>query len=291
MSGFLNACSVFNVFLRPSPRAFLEGRCVSLTPAGLVPVSKGFKAAVVGIGRKAAACVHASTLLTGDQSLSASPAPGLPVPVEHARRNTEGSFRLPPLPQCPGPIPVPATPLCGGCCHHRRGDPEEGSWRRHPGPSRRASRRAAASLGCSRCSFSARGPAWIWRLPAGAEGSRPPGPRGRAHWLAPPPTRLSPNSPPRDPGCSGFGHVAAAQVTRPEGAVSTVPLYLLFCIGADATCSAVEAVCCFVPGVQQHDALRHSRARVLFWVLFLYSLSYTVEYGPLSYSAFLLIVL
>ena len=200
-------------------------------------------------------------------------------------------FRLPPLPLCPGPIPVPATPLCGGCCHHRRGDPEEGSWRRHPGPSRRASRRAATSLGCSRCSFSARGPAWIWRLPAGAEGSRPPGPRGRAQWLAPPPTRLSPNSPPRDPGCSGFGHVAAAQVTRPEGAVSTVPLYLLFCIGADGTCSAVEGVCCFVPGVQQHDALMHSRGRVLFWVLFSYSLRCSVEYGPLSYSAFLLIVL
>ena len=38
-------------------------------------------------------------------------------------------FLLPSLPLSPGHIPLPATPLCGGCFNHRWGDPKEGSWR------------------------------------------------------------------------------------------------------------------------------------------------------------------
>ena len=41
-------------------------------------------------------------------------------------------FLLPSLPLSPGHNPIPATPLCGGCFHHRWGDPKEGSWRWEP---------------------------------------------------------------------------------------------------------------------------------------------------------------
>ena len=34
-------------------------------------------------------------------------------------------FLLASLPLSPGHIPIPATPLCGGCFHHRWGDPKE----------------------------------------------------------------------------------------------------------------------------------------------------------------------
>ena len=147
-----------------------------------------------------------------------------------------------------------------GCCHHRRGDPEEGSWRRAPrGPSPRSSSRAATSFGCSRCSFSAGGPAWIWRLRAWAEGSRPPGPRGRAHWLAPPPHPPQPQQSTHGPRLlrpqargGSPGHQGL------KGTVSTLFLYLVFCIGVDVTYSVVECVCFFVSGVQQHGSLMHT---------------------------------
>ena len=49
--------------------------------------------------------------------------------VECARRNTQGLNPTPPSsPLCPGHIPVPAAPLCGGDFHHRWGDPKEGGW-------------------------------------------------------------------------------------------------------------------------------------------------------------------
>ena len=50
----------------------------------------------------------------GGQSLRESPVPGLPLTVEHARRNTEGLCPIPSsfLTPCPGHVPVPATPLC-----------------------------------------------------------------------------------------------------------------------------------------------------------------------------------
>ena len=41
-------------------------------------------------------------------------------------------FLLPPLPLSFGDIPVPATPLCGGCFHYRWGDPKEGGWSWEP---------------------------------------------------------------------------------------------------------------------------------------------------------------
>ena len=53
-----------------------------------------------------------------------------------------------------------------------------------PGAFQSSSSPDSTSLGCSRCSFTAGGPARIWRLWAGAEGSRHAGLWGRAHWPA-----------------------------------------------------------------------------------------------------------
>ena len=86
-------------------------------------------------------------------------------------------FLLPSLPLSPGHIPIPATPLCEGCFNHRWGDPEEGSWRwelHHletwsPGGfSKLLQPSCSTSFGCSRCSFTAGGPARIWLLWAAA---------------------------------------------------------------------------------------------------------------------------
>ena len=181
-----------------------------------MPASQAFKAVVVGIGRKGAARAYAPTLVTGARALGKVLFLDCRLPWNMPEETPKACVpsRLPSLPHALGTSQF-LQHHSAGCCHHRRGDPEEGSWRRAPrGPSPRSSSRAATSFGCSRCSFSAGGPAWIWRLRAWAEGSRPPGPRGRAHWLAPPPHPLSPNGPPTDPGCSGFRHVAAAQVTK-----------------------------------------------------------------------------
>ena len=256
--------------------------------AGLVPVSKGFQVVVVGIGHKAASCVYAPALVTGgtgalgkvlflDCQLEWN------VPEETPKACVP--FRPPSLPLCPGHIPVPATPLCGGCCHHRWGDPKEGSWRWAPQHLETWSpgsfpARAPHPLGAGGVVSVQGGPAWIWRLWAGAEGSRPPGSRGRARWLAPPPH-------PPQPRQSAHGTQAARasgtwwqpRSPRPEGnGVSTLFLYFVFCVGVDVTYSVVECVCFLVSGVLQRDSLARSRVHVLLWVLFSYSLPCRVEY-------------
>ena len=68
-----------------------------------------------------------------------------------------------------------------GAFLHRWGDPKEGGWRWEPhhqetwsprGFSKLFQPRGSTSFGCSRGSFTAGRPSWIWRLWADAEGSR-----------------------------------------------------------------------------------------------------------------------
>ena len=99
----------------------------------------------------------------GNQSLRESPVPALSVTVQ-CTRSTQGLSPIPSsfLTLSPGHIPIPATPLCGGCFPHRWGDPKEGSWRWEPhhlemwNPgdfSKLLQPRGSTSFGCSRCSF------------------------------------------------------------------------------------------------------------------------------------------
>ena len=117
----------------------------------------------------------------GSQSLGESPVPGLSegkVPGETPKACDP--FIL--------PSPIPWTnPSCfnthsveGGFIH-RWGDPKEGGWRWEPqhqetwspwGFSKLFQPRGSTSFGCSRRSFSAGGPTWIWRLWVAAEGNR-----------------------------------------------------------------------------------------------------------------------
>ena len=147
-------------------------------------------------------------------------------------------FLLPSLPLSPGHNPIPATPLCGGCFHHRWGDPKEGSWRWEPyhletwSPwvlSELFQPRGSTSSGRSRCSFSAGGPARIWRSWAGAEGNRLTRSMGQgsSHWLARPPQlpqpQDSPSKGPRPAQTSGMWQQPRS--LRPEG--STVSILFL----------------------------------------------------------------
>ena len=165
--------------------------------------------------------------LLGIQSFRESPIPGLSIRLECARRSTQDLSPIPSsfLTPYPGRIPIPATPLCGGCFHHRWGDPKEGSWRWEPhhletwnpgGFSKLFQPRGSVSFGCSRCSFTAGGPAGIWRLWASVEGNRLTRPMGQGSLAG---TSSPAPSAPRQSlqgiqACPGFGDVAAAQVTK-----------------------------------------------------------------------------
>ena len=86
----------------------------------------------------------------------------------------------------PYPCPLDTSqflhhPSGEGAFIHRWGDPKEGGWRWEPHQQETWSPwvlselfqpRGSTSFGCSRRSFTAGGPAWIWRLWAQAEGSR-----------------------------------------------------------------------------------------------------------------------
>ena len=137
-------------------------------------------------------------------------------------------FLLPPLPLSFGDIPVPATPLCGGCFHYRWGDPKEGGWRWEPhhletwspgGFSQLFQPRGSTSCGCSRCSFAAGGPAWIWRLWASAEGNRHTRSMGKGSWQAHPPQLLQPqDGPSKGPKpARASGMWQQPRSLRPEG--------------------------------------------------------------------------
>ena len=80
-------------------------------------------------------------------------------------------YHLPSLSLCPGHVPNPA-PLCGRCFHHRWGDPKERRWRWEPhhlemwspgGFPKLFQPGSSTSFGCSRYSFTAGGPACIWK--------------------------------------------------------------------------------------------------------------------------------
>ena len=134
------------------------------------------------------------------------------------------------------------------------------TWRRGAqGAFQSSSSQGSKSSGCSRCSFSAGGPAWIWRLWASAEGSRPPG--SRAHWLAP-----SPHPP--QPRQSTHGTQAARasgtwwqpSSPRPEGnGVSTLFLCFVSCAGVAVTCDVVE---CLLLGSRRATACSRGAVRM-----------------------------
>lgn len=228
-----------------------------------------------------------------------SPVPGLPVTAEHARRNAEGLCPTPSsfLTATPWTHPRSCNAALWGAVTRGGPGPKEGaaggrpSTRRHgtQGPFRSSPGRASTSFGRSRCSFSAGGPAWVWRLWAGAEGSRPPGPRGRPDRLAPAPRRPQPRQ-----SAGGTQAAQASDAWRQPGRrglkEQDSSLHLAFRVGVDATPSAVERVCFFVSRVQQHDSRVHSRVHGLFWVLFASSLLCSVGHGSLSCSGFLLII-
>ena len=162
----------------------------------------------------------------GNQSLRESPVPALSVTVQ-CTRSTQGLSPIPSsfLTLSPGHIPIPATPLCGGCFPHRWGDPKEGSWRWEPhhlemwNPgdfSKLLQPRGSTSFGCSRCSFTAGGPARIWRLWAGVEGNwltRSTAQGSLACTSSPAPSALR-QSIQGTLACPDFRGVAAAQVTK-----------------------------------------------------------------------------
>ena len=175
-----------------------------------------------------AACLWAPSLVTGG-TRALGKVLFLDCPLEwHVPEETPKAcvpFLLPPLPLSPGDIPVPATLLCGGCFHYRWGDPKEGGWRwepRHletwsPGVfSHLFQPRGSTSCGCSRCSFAAGGPAWIWRLWAGAERNRHTRCMGKGSLTGT--SSPAPSAPRRSfqgtQACPGFRDVTAAQVTK-----------------------------------------------------------------------------
>ena len=127
-----------------------------------MPGSKGFKVVVTGNGHKVAACFYAPTLVTGE-TRAFGKVLFLDCYLEWNELEETPkacvSFLLPSLPLCPG---IPATPLCGGCFHHRWADPKEGSWMWEPHHPETWSPgdfpklfqpRGSTSFGCSRCSF------------------------------------------------------------------------------------------------------------------------------------------
>ena len=187
-----------------------------LRAAGLVPASQAFKAVVVGIGRKGAARVYAPTLVTGARALGKVLFLDCRLPWNMPEETPKACVpsRLPSLPHALGTSQF-LQHHSAGCCHHGRGDPEEGSCRRAP-----RGLPDALPAGPPR-PLGAAGVVSVQEDPPGSGGCEP-GQRGAGpqahgagligwHHL---PTPLSPNSPPTDPGCSGFRHVAAAQVTK-----------------------------------------------------------------------------
>ena len=179
----LNDFPVLNVFLMTSPRIFLEGRCFfNLSPSSLMPMSIGFTVVVMGNGHKVAACLYAQLWLLGEPEPWGKHCSWI-VRVECDRRNTQG---LCPIPSS-FPIPVSWThpsscntilwsmlsPIAWATLRKEVGGRIPPPGDRSPwGFSKLFQPRGSTSFGCSRHSFTAGGPSWIWRLWARAEGSR-----------------------------------------------------------------------------------------------------------------------
>ena len=124
-----------------------------LRAAGLVPASQAFKAVVVGIGRKAAARVYAPTLVTGARALGKVLFLHCRLPWNMPEETPEACVpsRLPSLPHALGTSQF-LQHHSAGCCHHGRGDPEEGSCRRdevNPTENQPEAREVGAGGNCS----------------------------------------------------------------------------------------------------------------------------------------------
>ena len=115
-----------------------------------------------------------------------------------------------------------------GAFIHRWGDPKEGGWRWEPqyqetwspwGFSKLFQPRGSTSFGCSRRSFSAGGPTWIWRLWVAAEGNRLI--RAMRQGSLAGTSSPAPSAPWQSilgkQACPGFRDVTAAQVTKAWG--------------------------------------------------------------------------
>ena len=136
-------------------------------------MNKGFKVVVMSNGHKVAACLYALALVMGGtRTLGKVLFLDCQLEWNVLEETPEACipFLLPSSSLCPGHIPIRATPLCGGCFHHRWADPKEGSWRwepyhpetRSPGDFPKLFQpRGSTSFGCSRCSFTAGGPTRI----------------------------------------------------------------------------------------------------------------------------------
>ena len=132
----------------------------------------------------------------GNQSLRESPVPALSVTVQ-CTRSTQGLSPIPSsfLTLSPGHIPIPATPLCGGCFHHRWGDPKEEAgggnpitWRHGAqGLSRALPAQTPRPLGVVGVVSLQEGPPGSGGCGPVQRGTGSPGPWGRAHWPAHPP--------------------------------------------------------------------------------------------------------
>ena len=114
---------------------------------------------------------------------------------------------------------------------------------------------SSTSFGCSRYSFTAGGPACIWKLWASAEGNRHAKSMGRAHWLAHPPHLPQPQDTPSKglKAAQASGMWQQPGSLRPERSrVSILFLYLfLFWCRCDLQCCRVGfllllLVCLFV---------------------------------------------
>ena len=87
---------LYNIFLLPSSRAFLEGRCFLLAAHRPSAREQRIQSCCCGNWPQGGImCLRPCPGYWGNQSLGESPVPGLPVRVERARRNTEGLCPIP----------------------------------------------------------------------------------------------------------------------------------------------------------------------------------------------------
>ena len=121
----------------------------------------------------------------GNRSLRESPAPGFSIPVECARRSTQGLCLLTSSPLALTPPPDGSQVLqhlsAEGAVGRRWGDPKEGGWRREAQHQETRSPRDSGTLFQPRCSpilwvheacFRGRRAAGIWRVWSRAERTR-----------------------------------------------------------------------------------------------------------------------
>ena len=228
--GFLKPALFLVLFCWPPLGHFLRAGVFHLQPTGLVTI-KGpwakIAVIVVGNGHRRQHALGPLPGYWGNQSLRESPVPGLSewhVPEETSKACVP--FLLPPLPLSPGHIPVPATPLCGGCFHYRWGDPKEGGWKWEPHHQETWSPGGFSSSLEAPQPLGAVGVVSLQEDPPGSgdcgpvqRGTGTPHPWGMAHWLAYPPQLLQPqDSPSMGPKpAQASGMWQQPRSLRPEG--------------------------------------------------------------------------